>query len=326
VPPEAWRASGTSRVSVVIPARDEAAAIGRTLAAVFAQRIPAGVELEVVVVDDGSTDGTAAIAAAAGARVVTLGPGQGGSPGVARNRGAAAATGDPLVFLDADCAPAAGWLARLLARHDEGEVVVGGSLDIPPGLPATGRCDHYCGSYHVHPGRAAGYVANHTPANLSVRRDDFLSTAGFTERRPVADGHEELGWQEELASAGARIRFEPSAVVYHHNRPGMGNLLRRNYRWGYSALESKSGSPAVRWAWLYRRPRLLIAASLPLAVSHTAHTVLCWTRHRVLEPLWMLPLIAAARLSYAAGLAVGGLRWLSRRHAGGESWAGSFRR
>ncbi|HKI00691.1 MAG TPA: glycosyltransferase [Thermoanaerobaculia bacterium] len=313
------------RVSVVIPARNEAGGIGRTLDAVFAQHAT-GVELEVLVVDDGSTDGTAAVASGAGARVVTPGPGLGGSPGAARNRGAAAATGDPIVFLDADCSPGPGWLERILAAHDAGEVAVGGSLDIPPGLAATGRCDHYCGSYHVHPGRSAGYVPNHTPANLSVRRKAFLSTGGFSERRPVADGHEELRWQAQLAGSGARIRFEPSAVVYHHNRLGLSNLLRRNYRWGYSALESKAGSGAVRWAWLYRRPRLLIAASLPLAASHTAHTVLCWARHRILEPLWMLPLIAAARLSYSAGLTVGGLRWLRRRPAGAAEERTVFRR
>ncbi|HJX26723.1 MAG TPA: glycosyltransferase family A protein, partial [Thermoanaerobaculia bacterium] len=169
-----------ARVSVVIPARDEERTIGRTLAAVFAQEVPRGFDghpekmIEVIVVDDGSTDATAATASGAGARVIRLRSGEGGSPGIARNRGAAAATGDPIVFLDADCAPAPGWLGALLAAHEAGESVVGGALEVPPGLPATARCDHYCGSYHVHPGRPAGYVPNHTPANLSVRREAFL--------------------------------------------------------------------------------------------------------------------------------------------------------
>lgn len=310
------------RVSVVIPARNEARAIGRTLGAVFAQTSP-GIDLEVLVVDDGSTDETAAIASGAGARVIPIGPNDlsHGSPGAARNRGAAAANGDPLIFLDADCEPGPGWLASLLAGHDRGEIVVGGSLEVPPGMPATGRCDHYCGSYHVHPERSAGYVPNHTPANLSVRRGAFCSTAGFSERRPVADGHEELRWQAQLVRAGARIWFEPSAVVYHHNRHGVANLLRRHFRWGYSAVESKAGSGAARWPWLYSRPRLLIAASLPLALAHTAHTVACWARYRILEPLWMLPLVVAARLSYAAGLTLGGLRWLRQ-----DQTKGVFRR
>jgi glycosyltransferase involved in cell wall biosynthesis len=305
------------RVSVVIPARNEAHNLGRTLAAVFGQ-VPPGVELEVIVADDGSTDDTAAVACGAGARVIPGPPGAGGSPGAARNRGAAVSTGDPIVFLDADCEPAPGWLDTLLDAHWAGERVVGGSLDIPEGLPASARCDHYCGSYHVHPGLPAGRVPNHTPANLSVRREAFLSTAGFAERLPVSDGHEELRWQAELArtDAGGRpIRFEPRARVLHHNRLGLGNLLRRNYRWGYSAIESKSASGASRWAWLFRHPWLLVAASLPLAFAHTVHTAACWARRGRLEPVAMLPLILLARLAYGAGMAVGGSRWLRRRRA-----------
>jgi glycosyltransferase involved in cell wall biosynthesis len=302
------------RVSVVIPARDEERTIGRTLAAVFAQEAPQGFEIEVIVVDDGSTDATVAAASGAGARVIRLGPGEGGSPGAARNRGAAAATGDPIVFLDADCAPAPGWLGALLAAHEAGESVVGGALQVPPGLPATARCDHYCGSYHVHPGLPAGYVPNHTPANLSVRREAFLAGGGFAERWPLADGHEELPWQARLTRQGVRIRFEPRAVAFHHNRVGVFNLLRRNYRWGYSAIEGKAESGASRWPWLFRRPGLLAAASLPLAFAHTAHTVASWLRHRKAEPLLFLPLILAARLSYAAGMTAGGLRWMSSSH------------
>ncbi len=317
--------SSARRVSVVIPARNEEANLGRTLSALFAQA-PPGVELEVLVVDDGSTDETVAIACGAGARVILLGPRSlGGSPGAARNRGARAATGDPIVFLDADCEPASGWLNALLAAHIAGERVVGGSLDVPAGMPATARCDHYCGSYHVHPDLPAGTVPNHTPANLSVRRKVFLSTSGFAERLPVSDGHEELRWQAQLARAGIFIRFEPGARVLHHNRVGVKNLLRRNYRWGYSALESKSRTGASRWSALFRRPALLVAASFPLAFVHTAHTVACWLRWGKLEPVLMLPLILLARLAYAAGMTRGGMRWLRSRRLGetmtvGQRW------
>jgi len=321
VPREVRAALPLRRISVVIPARDEARTIGRTLEAVFAQEV-SGVELEVLVVDDGSRDDTAAVASGSGARVLRLGRGdRGGSPGAARNRGAAVASGDPVVFLDADCAPAPGWLEALLAAHESGEAVVGGALGAPTGLSASARCDHYCGSYYVHPARPAGYVPNHTPANLSVRRDAFIDGGGFAERLPLADGHEELPWQARLAGRGVRIRFEPGAVVFHHNRAGLRHLLRRHYRWGYSALEGKAATGACRWPWLYRRPALLVAASFPLAFAHTVHTVGCWLRHRRMEPLLFLPLILASRLSYAAGMAAGGLRWLR-----GGAEPGEFRR
>ncbi len=299
---------------MIIPARNEAATIGRTVAAVVAQRTPDR-QVEIIVVDDGSEDDTAAVAAAAGARVLPLDIARRGNPGAARNVGAASAAGDPLIFLDADCVPAPGWLGALLDAHARGEKIVGGAIDVPGSLRVVARCDHYCGSYHVHPGRAAGYVPNHPPANLSARRDVFAGSCGFSEGHPVADGHEELAWQAALAERGVRIFFEPSAVVLHHNRPGLGNLLRRNFRWGYSALESKHATGAARHSWLYRRPALMVAAAAPLALAHTAYTLGCWARAGRLEPLAMLPLVLAARGAYAAGLVTGGVRWL-RRGAG----------
>jgi glycosyltransferase involved in cell wall biosynthesis len=306
-------------VSVIIPARNEARTIAGLIRSVQEQA-PPGWAVEVVLVDDGSTDDTVAVARGAGARVLELGqrPG-GGNPAVARNRGALTATGDPLVFLDADCLPAKDWLRHLLEGHDAGAAVVGGALDLPSGLSPMARCDYYCGWYHVHSRRAAGAVPNHPPGNLSVRRAEFGHTPGFTEQQPVAYAHEELAWQAEIRRRGGRIVFDPRAIVHHYNRPGFRNLLRRNYRWGYSAIESKAPTGAARLAGVYRYPTLLVAASLPLALGTTIYIVWCWIRAGVLEPVLMLPAVLAARLAYSAGLAVGALRWMRFGPAAAEA-------
>jgi glycosyltransferase involved in cell wall biosynthesis len=304
------------RPSVVIPARDAEGMIERVVRAVLAQQ-RAGRRVDVIVVDDGSRDATAARARLAGARVLSRPAGASGNPAAARNLGARSASGDPIVFLDADCLPAAGWLDALLRAHDRGAVIVGGSLALPVGLPASARCDYYCGWYLTHPRRPAGEVPHHPPPNLSVRRAAFLSTSGFTEQPPFEYTNEERAWQAELRRAGYCLYFEPAAVAYHFNRPGFRNLLRRNYRWAYTALESKSRTQSARAAWLYRYPRALIAASVPLAFVHTAYILGCWVRAGTFEPLLMLPGVLASRMAYVAGMSVGGARWLRQRgHAG----------
>ena len=126
----------------------------------------------------------------------------------------------------------------------------------------------------------------------------------------MAYAHEELAWQSEVLDRGGRIVFDPHAIVYHYNRPGFRNLLRRNYRWGYSAIESKAPTGAARFARVYRYPVVLTAAALPLALGTTGYIVGCWLRAGVLEPVALLPWVRAARLADSAGLVAGGVRWI----------------
>jgi 4,4'-diaponeurosporenoate glycosyltransferase len=109
----------------VVPARDEAANLGRLLPSL------AGTDADVVVVDDGSSDGTAEVARAHGAVVVDPGPPPEGWTGKAWACAAGAAsvtTADRLVFLDADVVVEPGGLDRILAAHDQ----AGGLLSVQP--------------------------------------------------------------------------------------------------------------------------------------------------------------------------------------------------
>jgi glycosyltransferase involved in cell wall biosynthesis len=299
-------------VTVIIPARNESHRIATTIRSVLGQfsGIP-----EVVVADDGSSDGTAEAARKAGAVVIEI-PG-GGNPAVARNRGARLAKGSVLLFLDADCVPQAGWLAAHQEAHRAGRRIVGGSLALPPGISWTARADYFATAYHVHPGRKPGTVPNHSPANLSVERSVFEATGGFVEQFPVADGHEELAWQGAAKRAGIEIYFEPRAEAEHWNRSGLTNLLRRSYRWGYSALEAKAGSGSSRVSLWYRLPAVAILLAYPVALVETGYIAAAWLGAGRLEVLQFVPVILLSRLVYAGGLMVGGCRWLLRGKAAG---------
>jgi glycosyltransferase involved in cell wall biosynthesis len=115
-----------SNYCVVIPAHNAESFIAQTLASVAQQTVP---PREIIVVDDGSADQTAAIATAAGARVLRQSPAQG--PGASRNR-AAAATREPIIaFLDADDEWMPDHAERLLrALHAEGAVFAGSDAEL----------------------------------------------------------------------------------------------------------------------------------------------------------------------------------------------------
>lgn len=107
-------------ISIVLPAKNESSAIGTTVAGIVAL-LP---DAEVIVVNDGSTDNTAEVAKAAGARVVTHTYSKGN--GAAIKTGARAATGEIIVFMDADGQHNPADIPRLLARLEEGhDMVVG---------------------------------------------------------------------------------------------------------------------------------------------------------------------------------------------------------
>src|SRR5438128_127479 len=104
------RSTPPTSASVIVPVRNGGPVLGACLAALVGQEW-APEQYEVIVVDDGSTDASAEIAQAAGARVISQ---ANRGRAAARNVGAFAARGEILLFTDADCVPAADWVRRML--------------------------------------------------------------------------------------------------------------------------------------------------------------------------------------------------------------------
>lgn len=201
------------RASVVVPARDAAETLEATLDGLLGQGAH-----EVIVVDDGSIDSTAAIARGhAAVTKVVAGPGTG--PGAARNVGVAATSGsEALVFLDADCVPVPGWLAAGL-RALEDATLVQGRVDPALGVP-IGAFDRTLSVT-----AAWGLFES---ANLFMRRSAFEDVGGFED---WLSGPEEsllgvtvrskglaedvvLGWS--VRRAGLVTGFSYEALVHHH--------------------------------------------------------------------------------------------------------------
>ncbi len=115
----------TVRVSVIVPTLDEARYLPRLLESLRRQTVA---DLEVIVADSGSADGTREVAAAAGARVLD---GERKGPGEGRNRGARVATGDVLLFADADTVLPPDLVEHALAALEDPEVVGGTTRFMP---------------------------------------------------------------------------------------------------------------------------------------------------------------------------------------------------
>ena len=142
-------------LSLILPAKNEAAALAPLLAR-LRERFP---EAELIVVDDGSTDDTAALAQAAGARVVRHPVSLGN--GAAVKSGARAATGEVLVFMDADGQHDPDDIPRLLAKLDEGYDMVVGARD------AASQASLGRGLANRLYNRLAGYMTGHRIPDLT---------------------------------------------------------------------------------------------------------------------------------------------------------------
>jgi glycosyltransferase involved in cell wall biosynthesis len=154
------------RISLILPAKNEAEGLRRTLPGVR-ELLPGA---EVIVVDDGSTDDTAAVAREHGARVLSSPYSMGN--GAAIKRGARAAGGDVLVFMDADGQHNLDCIAPLLARLEEGYDMVVGARGWD-GQASVGR-----GLANGFYNRLASWMTNHRVADLTsgfraVRADKF---------------------------------------------------------------------------------------------------------------------------------------------------------
>ena len=208
-------------VSVIVPVRDGGDAFRACLASLAACEPPAH---EIIVVVDGGSDGSAAHASAAGVQVIAL-PATVG-PALARNVGAAAATGDVLLFVDADVEVPPDLVGRM-ARHlqdDAGLAAVIGSYDQQPADP--GFLSQYRNLLHHYVHQSGREEASTFWCGCgAIRRAVFTAAGGFN--GGFSDPSiEDIEFGYRLRGGGHRIRLAKDAQVTHHKRWTAFSLVR----------------------------------------------------------------------------------------------------
>jgi len=226
--------SGLPAVSIVIPVKDRAEELGRCLASLNDLTYPQEL-LQIIVVDDGSSDGSAEVARRAGATVIPSG-GTGRGPAAARNEGAAAAKGDILAFIDSDCTASREWLAELIpAFNDHRTAAVGGLVDGMCTESAVDRYEAVMSSLSLGSRERMGSGGDDTfylpSCNLLVRRLAFRSVDGFDDSMHVGEDVD-LTWR--LRDHGWTIAYLPAGRVYHEHRSTLRSFMSRRFDYGTS--------------------------------------------------------------------------------------------
>jgi glycosyltransferase involved in cell wall biosynthesis len=269
-------------VSVVVAAYNEERHIVRLLDSLADQTLS---PCEVIVVDDGSSDGTAALAVACGAQVFsTLHRG----PAHARNHGARHAVGAILVFVDGDMVCSRDYVAALARPIAAGAAVGTFTKEIYVGQPANGWSRSYC---HVrrlaYPRLLRPDFPNRWSNFRAVRRDAFLSVGGY----------DDVGYGEDMTLApklGTLAEAAQGAICWHFN-PDSPREIFDNARWIGRGHDAQQVAHPVR----DNLPvTTLIKAARDLAAGAP-------------------PQIIPARFLYSCGFLLGLLdrRWRSAGHA-----------
>ena len=251
-------------LSVVVCAYNAADTIDDCLAALDRIDYP---RAEIIVVDDGSTDDTAAraMSSAPWARLIRI---PNGGLSAARNVGLHAATGDIVAYVDADVRVDPSWAMHLVQPFaGDGIVAVGGPNVVPADDPWFAQCVARAPGAPSHV-LIDDRIAEHIPGcNFAVRRQALLDIGGFDPIFLRAGDDVDVCWR--LQDRGGRIGFAPTALVWHHHRRTLRAYWRQQvgYGEGEAWLRFRHRGRFSRWAIAWRGR---IYSGLPFVQSLTA--------------------------------------------------------
>ncbi|HLH63580.1 MAG TPA: glycosyltransferase [Ktedonobacteraceae bacterium] len=194
-------------------------------------------DYEIILVNDGSTDLTAAIGEEYGVRVITT---ANNGLSKARNTGLEAATGEIVAYIDDDARPDPHWLTYLAATFMRSEYAgVGGPNIAPPGDGLIADCVANAPGGPVHV-LLSDQEAEHIPGcNMAFRKSHLQAIGGFDPQFRIAGDDVDVCWR--LQQCSWKLGFNPAAMVWHHRRNSVRTYWKqqKNYGKAEALLERK---------------------------------------------------------------------------------------
>lgn len=291
--------SPTPLVSVVVPAYNAEERLPLCVRALAGQQELSG-GLEILVVDDGSTDGTAGAARRAGGAIVrVVDRGSRGGPAAARNDGIAAARGDLVLFTDADCIPDPRFVAEICRPLlDDPEVggVKGAYRTVQRSLAARFAQAEFEERYRMMARLPTiDFVDTYAAA---FRRRVLEEVGGFDTSFPLPN-NEDVDLSYRIAAAGHRMVFAPAVVVEHQHRPTLAGYLRLKVSRGYWRMKVYRRYPGKAAGDSYT-PRTMKVQLVAMAGALAALATSLVFPPAVLPALLLLALFALSTVSFAA--------------------------
>jgi glycosyltransferase involved in cell wall biosynthesis len=228
------------RISVVVPTYNRALMLDRLLGALARCETPSG-GIEVIVVDDGSSDDTGAVVERATLPAVRYLRQENAGAAAARNLGWRQARGELVAFTDDDCVPSPTWLVELDDAMTRTECDGAGGAIVPlvPGYLA----DFVQAERLVGHGGDADDVKYLVTANAVFRRATLEAVGGFDERFPGAAG-EDTDLTYRIQDRGLRLTLAGCGSVAHDHRTSVRGLFRTYYRHGRARYILGNAHPA----------------------------------------------------------------------------------
>ena len=224
-------------------------------------------------------------------------------PARARNMGSAAAEGQTLIFLDADCIPEPGWLRAMLeaaARWPDAGAISGAML--PHGDSCVAQCGQIAGFNEHLTLQSAGKRRILASFSLLVPRGTWDAVDGFDEQLRTA---EDIDFSIRTALSGRPLYFEPRAAVLHrHQRSTWRSLWSHDFRSGSNSIRVRHRHfPYYRmpealfrpWVWLLLSPGIAAARTIQLYSRCPA----------LMRYIQCLPWVTVSKLAWCWGAAAG---------------------